>query len=345
LLCRSAVNIQRREGGQLAALREGDLFRFRFRVPGGANADVMFVFAGSAIAVPSSTGTLVSFRLYDGANRLCEDAAGQTNVAYFKSPESLFGLRDSAYEHNGPEGVAASVADFRSIVDGTIEGRIELFVTHPLIVPAVFLPVACGCVFELRPVSRDPRRAPAACIAGQRVCDNHATTMGRNKGICTLCGKGGKLTFEHVPAEASGNQRGVTMYNLEEWLARETATGEMTGGVIRPEGMGLIALCKKCNTDLLGAHYVTAFVKFVEAGKDMLAGVAPRVEELNQRDRATTADAIFLSVNRLAAVKRIVSMLLITSGRGAVTKNPELAEFVMNPTARGYRRGTGSSLL
>ena len=31
--------------------------------------------------------------------------------------------------------------------------------------------------------------------------------LGRNKGICTLCGKGGPLTFEHVPPEASGNLR------------------------------------------------------------------------------------------------------------------------------------------
>ena len=96
--------------------------------------------------------------------------------------------------------------------------------------------------------------------------------MGRKKGICTLCGKGGKLTFEHVPAEASGNLRGVAIYSLADWLARETATGKMPGGRIQPEGLGLVALCRKCNGDLLGTHYVPSFVKFVDAGKDMIRG-------------------------------------------------------------------------
>jgi hypothetical protein len=160
--------------------------------------------------------------------------------------------------------------------------------------------------------------------------------MGRKKGICTLCGKGGKLTFEHVPAEASGNLRGVTMYNLEEWLARETATGKMAGGVIQPEGMGVVALCQECNGDLLGTHYVPSFIKFVEAGKEMLGGVGlNKIDELNKRDRATTADVIFLSVNRLAVIKQIVSMLLVTSGREVVAANPELERFVQDPKARG----------
>jgi hypothetical protein len=110
-------------------LREGDLFRFRFRVPAGANADVMLVFAGSAVAFSSSsTRTSAGFRLYDGANRLGVYGAGAENVAYFKSPDSLFGLRGSPYEHE-PQGLAATVADFHSIVDGTIDGRVELFVS------------------------------------------------------------------------------------------------------------------------------------------------------------------------------------------------------------------------
>jgi len=66
----------------------------------------------------------------------------------------------------------------------------------------------------------------------------------------------------------------------------------MSGGVIQPEGMGLVALCQKCNGKLLGTHYVPSFVKFVDAGKDMLRGMADRFEELNQRDRVTTADVI-----------------------------------------------------
>lgn len=159
--------------------------------------------------------------------------------------------------------------------------------------------------------------------------------LGRNKGICTLCGKGGPLTFEHVPPEASGNLRGVMMFNLEEWLARNKATGQMPGGIIQPEGMGLIALCDGCNSGILGKHYVPSFLDFVEAGKQMLGQVAPRIKEFNARVANTVLKANFLAVNRLAVAKQIIEMLLVTSGRDVVVANPALAEFVLNPTAQG----------
>jgi hypothetical protein len=159
--------------------------------------------------------------------------------------------------------------------------------------------------------------------------------MGRNKGICTLCGKGAKLTFEHVPAEGSGNQRDVIMYGLEEWLARDSVTGELRGGTPQPEGMGLPALCRSCNVDLLGSHYVPAFIEFVDAGKQMLSSLVGRLPEFDSSDRATELAVTFLAVNRLAVVKQIVSMILVTSGRGVVEANPALEEFVRAPMARG----------
>jgi hypothetical protein len=73
------------------------------------------------------------------------------------------------------------------------------------------------------------------------------------------------------------------MYNLAEWLARDTATGKMPGGVIQPEGMGLVALCQKCNGDLLGTHYVPSFVKFVDAGNDKVAGLAAMTAQRRRR--------------------------------------------------------------
>jgi hypothetical protein len=159
--------------------------------------------------------------------------------------------------------------------------------------------------------------------------------VGRNKGICTLCGKGGPLTFEHVPAEASGNPRGGVMYNLEEWLARDAITGVLPGGVPLPEGMGVIGLCGACNNGLLNVHYVPAFVDFVEAGKQMIGDIgATRFAELDTVDKTTCASVKFLAVNRLAVAKQIISMVLVTSGREVVAKNSDLEKFVRTPTAR-----------
>ena len=59
---------------------------------------------------------------------------------------------------------------------------------------------------------------------------------------------------------------------LEDWLARDKTTGKLPNGILQPEGMGLSALCQKCNVDLLGVQYVPSFVEFVVAGKQMTIG-------------------------------------------------------------------------
>ena len=81
--------------------------------------------------------------------------------------------------------------------------------------------------------------------------------MGRNKGICTLCGKGGPLSFEHVPPEGGLNVRGVVMHTFDDWMARESFDGPLPNGRPQPEGTGLIALCRGpggCN-EFLGSAY------------------------------------------------------------------------------------------
>ena len=42
--------------------------------------------------------------------------------------------------------------------------------------------------------------------------------MGKEKRLCSICGKGGKLTFEHVPPKAT--------YNDQAHLKRLTLDGE-----------------------------------------------------------------------------------------------------------------------
>src|SRR5687768_1416234 len=93
--------------------------------------------------------------------------------------------------------------------------------------------------------------------------------MAKNKGICAICGKGTKLTFEHVPAKAAGNEEDVTVYGIEEWLSRDLESGEMPGGYVQPQGTGAISICKPCN-EYSGAHYVPEFAKFVHTGIKIL---------------------------------------------------------------------------
>jgi len=98
--------------------------------------------------------------------------------------------------------------------------------------------------------------------------------------------------------------------------------------------MGLSALCKACNVDLLGSHYVPAFTEFVEAGKQMIASVANRLQNFDEKPSSTALGAKFVAVDRLAVAKQIVSMILVTSGRKVVEEHPALGEFVRAPQKR-----------
>jgi hypothetical protein len=155
--------------------------------------------------------------------------------------------------------------------------------------------------------------------------------MGRNKGICTLCGKGGPLSFEHVPPEGGHNVRGVIMHTLDDWLRRDSLDGPLPNGMPQPEGMGLIALCERCNR-FLGREYVAGHSHLVMMGLHVLSELESRLVEFDARPQPTIVSVRFDEVERLACAKQIVSMALVTSGRGVVKAHPLLAEFVRNPT-------------
>jgi hypothetical protein len=65
------------------------------------------------------------FRLYDGTTVLSEYST-QDSVVFFRSAESSFSSGSSDYPLNSSAGVVSS---YRSIVDGTIDGRIDFSVT------------------------------------------------------------------------------------------------------------------------------------------------------------------------------------------------------------------------
>ena len=106
------------------SLAAGDVFRYRFTVPGGSNADVLLTFMGEFGAVGPQSA--ISVRLYDGARLLGGIENHDDSVVVFKSPDSLFGTPSSPYSLSGP----ATVADFSSIANGTIDGRVEYTVTR-----------------------------------------------------------------------------------------------------------------------------------------------------------------------------------------------------------------------
>ena len=102
-------------------LAVGEVFRAEFRVPAGVTREVIVL---SYLGLPESgfVAGRISHKLYDGARLLGAQENSET-IAIWKSPESSFGMpNDPAYGFS----YAALSVDFTSLVNGTIDGRVEL---------------------------------------------------------------------------------------------------------------------------------------------------------------------------------------------------------------------------
>jgi hypothetical protein len=159
--------------------------------------------------------------------------------------------------------------------------------------------------------------------------------MAKNKGICAICGKGGKLTFEHVPPKAAGNEEDVKIYGIEEWLARDLQSGEMPGGYVQPQGTGTISICKSCN-EYSGAWYVPEFAKFVHAGIAIFRQLTPAaIEEADRSLEWKAVDFEIKGMRALPVVKQIVASLLALNAPEFGQKNPDLVKFVLDRNLKG----------
>ena len=159
--------------------------------------------------------------------------------------------------------------------------------------------------------------------------------MAKNKGICAICGKGTKLTFEHVPPKAAGNEEEVTVYGIEEWLARDLESGQMPGGYVQPQGIGTISICKACN-EYSGKWYVPEFAKFVRTGVNIFRQLTPgRIEEADTSLEWKVVDFEIQGMRALPVVKQIVASLLALNAPEFGQKNPDLVSFVLDHKSRG----------
>ena len=99
-------------------------------------------------------------------------------------------------------------------------------------------------------------------------------------GICRVCGKTAKLTFEHVPPGATYNKQAVKNIKLMDMIEAEKAEGvypwdtEHVKGHISQRGRGGYYLCEKCNNDTghwyghFYKHFVNALMYVVTQSKD-----------------------------------------------------------------------------
>jgi hypothetical protein len=154
--------------------------------------------------------------------------------------------------------------------------------------------------------------------------------VAKNKGICAICGRGGKLTFEHVPPKAAGNEPDVTIFSIEEWLARDLASRELPGGYVEPRGTGAISICRSCN-EYSGTWYVPEFARFVHAGVQVLREISEStIDEADRSLEWKYADFEIKGMRALPIIKQIVASLLAINAPSFGEAHPDLVKFVLD---------------
>jgi hypothetical protein len=93
-------------------------------------------------------------------------------------------------------------------------------------------------------------------------------------GLCHICGKYGKLSFEHSPPEAAFNHRPLVYAAIKKLIG--TSNLDNPKGRTQQRGAGAYTLCERCN-NLTGHWYGGAFVEMAYQGMQILqrAGKAP----------------------------------------------------------------------
>ncbi|EWH12977.1 hypothetical protein KLA_11600 [Cellulophaga geojensis KL-A] len=150
--------------------------------------------------------------------------------------------------------------------------------------------------------------------------------MGRHKmtkGICNICGIKTNLSYEHVPPKAAFNKN--TKYvsiKFEDYIQSRNLMKEIPKGKTKQGGIGYNSFCEKCN-NFFGANYVNAYVKWVNAGVQLLAD-------------SEFASCYFeiKNIEPLSILKQIISMFLAINDNSFSNDFKELSEFVINKESK-----------
>ena len=123
--------------------------------------------------------------------------------------------------------------------------------------------------------------------------------MSKNQmGYCHICGKYGKLSFEHIPPEDALNNNRAKLYTGDEALKK--IKGEFAKYQNQQKGMGKYTLCESCNNNT-GSWYANAY-----------SGIAREVAyNLHKKHELTHGNIItlcFRDFPTLQFVKQVITM-------------------------------------
>lgn len=135
-------------------------------------------------------------------------------------------------------------------------------------------------------------------------------------GMCYLCGKVDKLSFEHVPPQCAFNNKPILVQGHEE-LVEENSY--MYGKKRRSQrGFGKQSLCVSCNNNS-GNWYAKDFCKFTEQGWEIL--------KANKMPQYVLGS---YEIKPLNVLKQILLMFVATDSSGVIGNIPGVREYLLN---------------
>lgn len=143
----------------------------------------------------------------------------------------------------------------------------------------------------------------------------------KREGICRICGKHKKLTFEHVPPQSAFNskpvffQKSVHLHDKESYLYGKR--------ILSNNGAGGYYLCKTCN-NLTGSYYGESYKKFAYMG--MMA--------LTQRIWASQTIIFEYAIQPLNILKQALSMFMSIDTSDQLLNLEGLSSFILDKDSK-----------
>ena len=147
------------------------------------------------------------------------------------------------------------------------------------------------------------------------------------QGICHICGKNSKLTFEHVPPLSTFNDKKIKSVSGEQLFSTKNRPWDTSGMTytLQQRGAGFFSLCESCNNNT-GCWYGKEYTKFVwSIGKLMY----DREEDFIVNEFTHLQ---LYKVNPLAIIKQMLSMFCSINKDYFIDDN--LREFILNKTSK-----------
>lgn len=137
-------------------------------------------------------------------------------------------------------------------------------------------------------------------------------------GVCCICGKDTKLTFEHIPPRAAFNHFGLKLYDYLDFILRDNTRYKQT-----QKGAGKYSLCSSCNNQT-GEWYGSAYAEFARQGMHYY--------------KMKTQGLVYVpyTIYPLRVLKQIVSCFASVNGPLWCQQHPQIREFLLNPYERRF---------